>query len=295
MREEEITRALGALGLTGEEARAYIILLRDGTLTAQQLSRSLGVHYPGVYRVLQSLQAKGWIEGSRERPNRYRARAPSIVAVEARQSRMDDLTSAAEVVADLKNQAPAKDRATDGDLWIYKGAENVGRKLREIVLVGSTPVLCVSPFPVGSEILRLLCDALGKSRHVVRVVLNEDNRTDLAGIGASLGRNLRIQFRFPARPLPRTRLAHSYVFPSDHEVFIVNSFYRDDALVADKLQGLWVGDMDFVRIQMEAMLEHFGEKPAARLVGGKPRSMVAAPAGTSAGHRRSSVQRGRLS
>lgn len=294
MREEEFTRALGALGLTGEEARAYLVLLRDGTLTAQQVSLSLEVQYPAVYRILQSLQAKGWIEGSRERPNRYRARAPSIVAEEARQSLTDDLTSAAEVVADLKNQAPAKDRTTDGDLWIYKGAENVGRKLREIVLAGVTPVLCVSPFPVAPEILRLLCDALGKSRHVVRVVLNEDNRTDLAGLGASLSRNLRVQFRFPARPLPRTRLAHSYVFPSDHEVFILNSFYRDDTLVADKLQGLWVGDMDFVRIQMEAMLEHLGGKEASRVV--RPRGGSTIPAEPAAvGRTRAVAPRRRLS
>jgi sugar-specific transcriptional regulator TrmB len=278
MREEEIARALGALGLTREEARAYLVLLRDGTLTAQQVSQSLDVQYPAVYRILQSLQAKGWIEGSRERPNRYRARAPSIVAEETRQRRADDLSSAAEVVANLKSQAPSRDRATDGDLWIYKGAENVGRKLREIVLAGATPALCVSPFPIAPEILRLLCDALGKSRHTVRVVLNEDNRTDMTGFGASLSRNLRVQFRFPARPLPRTRLAHSYVFPSDHEVFILNSFYRDDELVADKLQGLWVGDMDFVRIQMEAMLEHLKERPAARFAGSSARPTIPAEA-----------------
>ena len=67
---------------------------------------------------------------------------------------------------------------------------------------------------------------------------------------------------------PRTRLAHSYVFPSDREVFILNSFYRDGAFVSDKLQGLWVGDMEFVRVQLEAMLENLGE-------GGEPRPAVA--------------------
>jgi hypothetical protein len=94
----------------------------------------------------------------------------------------------------------------------------------------------------------------------VRVVLNEGNKEDLARIGAILSRNIRVQFRFPARPAPKTRLAHSYVFPSDREVFILNSFYRDDGFIVDKLQGLWVGDADFVRIQLEAMLENLGEE-----------------------------------
>ena len=271
MRDEEIARALEALGLTGKEARAYLTLLRNGTSTAQQVSRLLEVQYPAVYRILQSLQSKGWIEVSQERPNRYRPRAPSIVAEEARQAKLDDLGSAAEVVAGLKEVMPARARSPDADLWIYKGPEGVGRKLREVVLAGANPMLCVSPFPVAQDILRLLCDALGKSRHVVRVVLNEENRADVAALGASLGRTVRVQFRFPARPVPRTRLAHSYVFPSDHEVFILNSFYRDGVFVPEKLQGLWVGDMDFVRIQMEAMLENLADEEPARTVGPKAR------------------------
>ena len=36
------------------------------------------------------------------------------------------------------------------------------------------------------------------------------------------------------RPLSATRLAHTYVFPSDQEVFILNSFYREGELAADK-------------------------------------------------------------
>jgi sugar-specific transcriptional regulator TrmB len=254
MGEEESVRALETLGLTGKEAHAYLHLLRHGASTAQQVSLLLGVQYPAVYRILQSLQSKGWIDVSQERPNRYRARAPRIVGEEARQSRHDDLIAAAEVVAGLKEAALPKDRGAGADLWIYKGAESIGRKLREVILSSDNQILCVSPFPVAPEILRLLFDALGRSRRLVRVVLSESNREDLAEIGGLLSRNTRVQFRFPARPLPKTRLAHTYVFPSDEEVFILNSFYRDGKIVSDKLQGLWVGDMDFVRVQLEAML-----------------------------------------
>ncbi len=263
MREEDVARALETLGLTGKESRAYLSLLQNGVATAQQVSQLLGVQYPAVYRILQSLQTKGWIEVSRERPNRYRARAPRIVAEEARQSKGDDLLAAAEMVGGLKESSVPKVRETETDLWIYKGTESIGRKLREVVLSSSGQILCVSPFPVAPEILRLLFDALGRSRRVVRVVLNEANRADLAELGSLLGRNMRVQFHFPARPLSATRLAHTYVFPSDQEVFILNSFYRDGALAADKLQGLWVGDMDFVRIQLEAMLLDLSQ-PKAR-------------------------------
>src|SRR5207244_12921985 len=120
MREEDAVRALETLGLTGKEAAAYLNLHRSGASSAQQVSQLLGVQYPAVYRILQSLQTKGWIEVSRERPNRYRARVPRIVAEEARQSKGDDLVAAAEIVGGLKESAPPKVRQTEPDLWTYK-------------------------------------------------------------------------------------------------------------------------------------------------------------------------------
>lgn len=255
MREEEALRALESLGLTGKEASAYFCLLRNGVSTAQQISQLLGVQYPAVYRILQSLQAKGWIEVSQERPNHYRARAPRIVAEEARQSRTDDLVAAAEAVGGLEETIAPRGHDSGSDLWIYKGAESIGRKLREVVLASRSQVLCASPFPLAPEVLRIVVDALGRSRRLVRLVLNEANREDITELGALLGPNLRVQLRFPARPLPKTRLAHTFIFPNDEQVFILNSFYRDGRLVADRLQGLWVGDADFVRMQLEAMLQ----------------------------------------
>jgi sugar-specific transcriptional regulator TrmB len=260
MRDEDAARALEMLGLTGKEASAYLALLRNGTSTAHAVADLLSVQYPAVYRVLQALQTKGWIEVSRERPNHYRARAPRIVAEEARQNRADDLVAAAEAVGGLAETGP-RHRGTEGDLWIYKGAESVGRKLREVVLASRSQVLCASPFPVDPEVLRLLFDALGRTRRIVRIVLNERNREDVAALGGLLGSNVRVQFRFPGRPLPQTRLAHTYVFPNDEEVFILNSFYRDGSFVSDKLQGLWIGDMDFVRVQLEAMLQGLEASP----------------------------------
>jgi len=59
------------------------------------------------------------------------------------------------------------------------------------------------------------------------------------------------------------------VFPSDEEVFILNSFYRDGGFVVDRLQGLWVGDMEFVRMQLEAMLLDLSEPRRRRAL---PRS-----------------------
>src|SRR2546425_4731231 len=132
MREEDIGRALETLGLTGKEGRAYLGLVRNGVSTAHQVSELLGVQYPAVYRILQSLQTKGWVELSRERPNRYRARAPRIVAEEAQQTRGDDLVAAAEIVAGLKERPPSKVRAPETDEEIFKGAEAIVLTLPDV-------------------------------------------------------------------------------------------------------------------------------------------------------------------
>src|SRR2546422_4274019 len=86
MREEDALASLETLGLTRKESNAYLILVRNGGCSAAEVSRLLGVQYPAVYRVLHSLQGKGWIEASRDRPNRYRARNPRVVAEQGRQA-----------------------------------------------------------------------------------------------------------------------------------------------------------------------------------------------------------------
>src|SRR5437667_10030875 len=115
MREEDIGRALETLGLTGKEGRAYLGLVRNGVSTAHQVSQLLGVQYPAVYRILQSLQTKGWIEVSRERPNRYRGRGPRIVAEGAQPPRGDGRGAAARRGGGLRAGSPPKVRGPGQD------------------------------------------------------------------------------------------------------------------------------------------------------------------------------------
>ena len=254
MREEEALAALERLGPTRKEAKAYLVLVRNGPSTASEVSRLLGVQYPAVYRVLHSLQGKGWIEASRDRPNRYRARNPRVVAEQARQAHAEELGAAAERTAALAEEFAARSRGLEADLYLYKGPEGVGNKLREVVLSATDEVLVVSPFAVDPEIVRLIFGALRRSRVRSRVILNVANAGDVEILRRELGGSSRVELRFPAARHPDTRLAHTFVFPSDRELFILNSFYREGALVLEKLQGLWIGDADYVRLQLEAMV-----------------------------------------
>ena len=254
MREEEALASLETLGLTRKESSAYLILVRNGGSTAAEVSRMLGVQYPAVYRVLHSLQGKGWIEASRDRPNRYRARNPRVVAEQARQARAQEIGVAAERASGLTEEYRPRAGGTDADLYLYKGPESVTNKLREVVLSASGEILVVSPFVVHAEVLRILFDTLRRSRQRSRVILNRANEDDAVRARGDLTEGIRVDLRFPSADLPDTRLAHTFIFPSDRELFVLNSFYRDGAFVPEKLQGLWIGDADYVRLQLEAMV-----------------------------------------
>src|SRR3989442_5837450 len=156
MREDEALASLETLGLTRKEANAYIVLVRNGVTTAAEVSRLIGVQYPAVYRILHSLQGKGWIEASRDRPNRYRARNPRLVAEQARQAHLESLEKAAERTASLTDEVNARPRSLAADLFLYKGPESVAGKRRGNVLSAASEILLLSAFPGGSGGLRIV-------------------------------------------------------------------------------------------------------------------------------------------
>jgi sugar-specific transcriptional regulator TrmB len=77
---EELVRALAELGLSPNEGRLYISLLRLETPTAAELARSSGVPRPKVYEALGALETRGFCALVGGRVTRYRA-LPADVAL----------------------------------------------------------------------------------------------------------------------------------------------------------------------------------------------------------------------
>jgi sugar-specific transcriptional regulator TrmB len=51
----QLEEKLSALGLSSQESRVYLSLLRGGRMTGYQIAKDLGISRSGVYNVLQSL------------------------------------------------------------------------------------------------------------------------------------------------------------------------------------------------------------------------------------------------
>src|SRR6059058_2811191 len=79
---ERALSALKELGLTGTEVKAYISLLRGGTMTANDVSREARIPYSKVYDALESLHEKGWVDEQKSRPVVYTARPPDTAIAE---------------------------------------------------------------------------------------------------------------------------------------------------------------------------------------------------------------------
>ena len=72
LEDMEIFQALRGFGLTEYEARVYITLLENGSMTAAEISSASGIAYSRIYEVLTRLEKKGWIEALSGRPKLYK-------------------------------------------------------------------------------------------------------------------------------------------------------------------------------------------------------------------------------
>jgi sugar-specific transcriptional regulator TrmB len=77
MADDGAVRRLGELGLTQNEARVYVALLRGGEPTAAEVAAAAAVPRPKVYEALGALEGRGFCRGSAGRVRRFRAVDPA--------------------------------------------------------------------------------------------------------------------------------------------------------------------------------------------------------------------------
>ncbi|MGQ9596083.1 MAG: TrmB family transcriptional regulator [Thermoproteota archaeon] len=68
---EGLFEDLSEYGLTTNEAKVFIQLLKFGPITSSEIGRFLGISRTEVYNILASLQNKGIIEASLDRPSKF--------------------------------------------------------------------------------------------------------------------------------------------------------------------------------------------------------------------------------
>ncbi|MHA2426817.1 MAG: TrmB family transcriptional regulator [Candidatus Hermodarchaeia archaeon] len=128
--DEGTTRVLRNLGLSSYEARVYISLVRNGALTASEVSSQSRIPFSRVYDVLAALDRGGWITIEQGRPKRYVPKSPRETAKAAVLSAQDRLAEwEHRVIENLQPLFDEKTKISAPEVHILHGSNNVRAKL----------------------------------------------------------------------------------------------------------------------------------------------------------------------
>src|SRR2546425_4781265 len=145
MRLSEATEALHRIGLSQYEAVVFLNLARAGVATAGEIARASGVNRVQTYRALDSLEGRGFVEVTLERPKRYAARAVNEVfdmIAEEKRAELEGLESVRKGIISAWPKVPA--RGGDGPtvrLQVIKGRAQIYKSMRGFVAGAKREVL----------------------------------------------------------------------------------------------------------------------------------------------------------
>ncbi len=143
---ESASAALEALGLTGSEVKAYVALLKGGTMTASDVSREARIPYSKVYDALESLHRRGWVEEQKSRPIVYTAKPPDT-ALEELKSRQETERREREQVAleELMGIYVSRGEQEKPDIWIMRGTNEILSRVKNLLLNCRSELLIALP------------------------------------------------------------------------------------------------------------------------------------------------------
>ncbi|MDG6901686.1 MAG: TrmB family transcriptional regulator [Nitrososphaerota archaeon] len=143
---ERATTSLEGLGLTGSEVKAYVALLRGGTMTASEVSRAARIPYSKVYDALESLHGRGLVEEQKSRPIVYTARPPDT-ALEELRARQETERQEKERVAleELMGIYVSRGEQEKPDIWIMRGTNEILSRVKNLLLNCRTELLIALP------------------------------------------------------------------------------------------------------------------------------------------------------
>jgi HTH-type transcriptional regulator, sugar sensing transcriptional regulator len=143
---ERASGSLEELGLTGSEIKAYVALLKGGTMTASDVSREARIPYSKVYDALESLHRRGWVEEQKSRPIVYTAKPPDT-ALEELKSRQETERKEREQVAldELMGIYVSRGEQEKPDIWIMRGTNEILSRVKNLLLNCRAELLIALP------------------------------------------------------------------------------------------------------------------------------------------------------
>jgi len=244
VRIADTAAAFEKLGLSRYEALVFANLARAGAATARELARATGVNRVQTYRALESLEGRGLIEVTLDRPKRYAARAINdafeTVATEKR-AELDNLESIRRSLLGGWPKVGFGSRETPSvRLQIIKGRAQIYQALRRFVGKARREVLAFTTTKgiqrsYRAGVNEVLLEAM--HRGVKPKLLADIDRTNAALMS-------RVARYVPLRHADRQRGRFIIVDGESIFAFLV----QDERTIRGEAEtALWTNSPDFVR------------------------------------------------
>lgn len=263
--EKQLLNAILSLGLTHKEAEAYHALVTKGVMTAEDISKLINVHHPIVYRTLQGLNNKGWIDSTTQRPKIYRAISPKTAAGNAGKSQVKVIERSMEFIDQvLSPQYDEKQEMLRQEIWTVRGQENVVRKIKEMGARTKLEVFSKVTGPIDDNTFNEIFTTIPPAISLTVQIMGPP----IIGIDRNLEKRIIIHrpyFEGKCRMLPMEypdatakeeflKKVHGSRFISIHllfdekEALLINIPYRDNIVIKEKVWANWIIDSDYIDI-----------------------------------------------
>ena len=143
---ERTKKSMREFGLSENEIRSYLSLLKFGHMNATEISKQSNVPYSKVYEILLNLEQKGWIESDDSRPKNFKAKPPSL-AIEDTKIRLESIHKKNEnqILSELQPLYESKESLEKPEIWILRGESNITDRIGDTISKSKKEILIALP------------------------------------------------------------------------------------------------------------------------------------------------------
>jgi len=270
MKLSEASEALQRIGLSRYEALVFVNLARAGAATAGEVARASGVNRVQTYRALESLEARGLVEVTLDRPRRYAARAMNDVfemIAEEKRSELEKLDAVRKTLVEAWPRISGRTREPPSvRLQVIKGRTQIYRTLRQVVGGAKQEVLAFTTTKGIQRSYRAgINEALLAAMHRgVKARLAADIAESNAALMARVAQHV------PLRHIDHQRARFILV---DRESILAFLIQDEKTIRGEAETALWTNSPDFVRAHLEFFEKAWASgMPATRRIAALKRS-----------------------
>jgi len=244
----EAIECLRRVGLSRYEAVVFINLARAGAATAGDIARMSGVNRVQTYRALESLEGRGLVEVTLDRPKRYAARAINEVFdmfAEEKRTELENLDAIRKSILEAWPKLSGGTRdATSVRLQVIKGRAQIYKALRRFVETAKKEVLAFTTTKGIQRSYRAGVNEVlvGAMQRGAKPKLLADIDSSNAALMAQVARYL------PLRHVERQRGRFIIVDRESIFAFLVQD---ERTIRGDAETALWTNSPDFVGAHVE--------------------------------------------